>query len=64
MTGSEGQFYCCNMRERRTSIERAFIETTTENMNRYTKREVESARNARELLGRMGSYDGERGADY
>ena len=54
VTGSEGRFYCCNMRERRTSIERAFIETTTENMKRYTKREVESARNARELLGRMG----------
>ena len=54
VTGSEGRFYCCNMRERRTSIERAFIETTTENMKRYTKREVESARNARDLIGRMG----------
>ena len=54
VTGSEGRFYCCNMRDRRTSIERAFIETSTENMKRYTKREVESARNARELLGRMG----------
>ena len=30
------------------------VETTTENMRRYTKREFESARDARELLRRMG----------
>ena len=52
--GSEGRFYCCNMKDRRTSIERAFIETSNENMQKFTKREIASARNARQLLGKMG----------
>jgi arginine deiminase len=47
VAGNEGRVYCCNMRDRRTSTERAFIETSTENMRRFTKREIESARNAR-----------------
>ena len=52
--GSEGRFYCCNMKDRRTSTERASIEASTENMRKFSKREIASARNARQLLSKMG----------
>jgi Reverse transcriptase (RNA-dependent DNA polymerase) len=59
--GAEGKFYVCDTR---TMIakkptfhprqEVAMVATVSENMKKYTKREVESAGAARELLARMG----------
>ena len=59
--GSEGRFYVCDVRSMVSSkatlhptVEHALVETVTENLRKYTKREVASAKNARELLARMG----------
>ena len=59
--GSEGRFYVCGMRsmvsKRATShpaTEHAMVQTVSDNLKLYTKREVTSARNARELRARMG----------
>ena len=61
LPGSDGRFY---MRDTRSMIalkptfypnrETALVATVAENMRKYTKREVESAGAARELLARMG----------
>ena len=59
--GSEGRFYVCDVRsmvsKRATShpaTENAMVQTVSDNLKLYTKREVTSAKNARELLARMG----------
>jgi hypothetical protein len=59
--GCEGKFYVCDTRtmiaQKPTShpqIDRAMVATVSENMQKYSKREVESAGAARELLARMG----------
>ena len=59
--GSEGRFYVCDVRsmvsKRATShpaTEHALVQTVSDNLKLYTKREVTSAKNARELLTRMG----------
>ena len=62
VAGSEGRFYCCNMKSMKTSSpttypvdsEHALVKTVSENMQRFSKREVDSARKATELLSRMG----------
>lgn len=61
MSGSEGRFYCCNvvsMTSDRVASnpakEIALIETTSDNMQKYSKREVEGADRARRLLSKMG----------
>lgn len=60
VSGSEGRFHCCNvtsMVEDRTIrypvAEHALIETTAENMQRYSKREIDGANWARKLLSKM-----------
>ena len=50
--GSEGRFYCCDMSKR--GADRVLVETVTENMRSYNKREVASAAKAREMLSKMG----------
>ena len=64
--GSEGRFYCCNVKSmvqkfatsypvaKSIGDEHALIETERENMSKYTKREVEGAQKARGMLARMG----------
>lgn len=61
--GSEGRFYCCNVNsmvsEHATTYptdDCVLIETETENISRYTKREIEGARKARNLLAKMGFH--------
>ena len=61
VSGSEGRFYCCHvssMTDNQSSpypaTEHALIETTTNNMQKYTKREVDGANRARKLLSKMG----------
>lgn len=51
--GSAGRFYVCDLKSEETS-DRALVQTVSENMSRYTKREIEQAKRAREMLGRMG----------
>jgi hypothetical protein len=51
--GSDGRFYVCDLDVREVR-ERAMVQTVSENLRRYTKREIESAERAREMLGRMG----------
>ena len=59
--GSEGRFYVCDVdtmvSETATDHpleETALVQTVSDNLKLYTKREVASARSARELLARMG----------
>ena len=59
--GSENRFYCCNVNSmigsRATSYpaeDHAMVETTIDNAAMYTKREVDGATRARELLAKMG----------
>ena len=52
VVGSEGRFYFCDWRE--VERDRALVTTVTENLKAFTKREVEQARRAREMLARMG----------
>jgi hypothetical protein len=59
--GSDGRFYVCDTRTmiaKRPTFhprsERTLVATVAENMQKYSKREVESAVSARELLARMG----------
>lgn len=61
LPGSDGRFYMCDTRSMIASkptfhphSETALVATVAENMRKYTKREVESAAAARELLARMG----------
>ena len=62
--GNEGRFYCCDVN---TMVKRfattypdqhfsdhALVETEQDNMSKYTKREVEGAQRAREMLAKMG----------
>ena len=53
VAGSEGRFYVCDARSMMRS-EHVMIDTVTENLKRYTKREIESATRARKLLATMG----------
>ena len=55
--GSEGRFYVCdirNMVSTAATSHKIMVQTVAENLVRYTKREVESAGRARELLAKMG----------
>ena len=50
--GSEGRFYSCDWRDVDTEV--TLVTTVVENTAAFSKREVERARRARELLARMG----------
>ena len=59
--GSEGRFYSCDTRSMISAnptfhpkSEQALVATVANNMLKYSKREIESAGNAKELLARMG----------
>ena len=52
VVGSEGRFYSCDWRG--VDHDRALVTTVTDNQKAFTKREVEQARRAREMLARMG----------
>jgi hypothetical protein len=54
VTGSQGRFYVCDTRTMIDKNEAAHVATVEDNMKCYTKREIEQARKARELLVRMG----------
>ena len=62
VSGSEGRFYCCDVRsmikEAPTTYpavrDHAMIETVENNLSKYTKREIAGADRARLLLGKMG----------
>ena len=54
VSGSEGKFYCCNLDSPQPNSDRALVTIVGQNLQRFTKREVEQARKARELLARMG----------
>ena len=61
IAGSAGRFYVCDTRTMigptptlHTNREQALVTTVSDNMKRYTHREVETARKAIELLSRMG----------
>ena len=58
VTGSGGKFYCCNVgsvgKGNVILDDHAFIETASENMTKFTKREVDGAYKARSLLAKMG----------
>jgi hypothetical protein len=51
--GSEGKFYVCDAKSM-MRVEHVMVDTVTENLKRYTKREIESASRARKLLAIMG----------
>ena len=50
--GSEGRFYSCDWRT--VGQMSALVATVEQNLSAFTKREIERARSARELMGRMG----------
>ena len=50
--GSEGRFYSCDWREVEAEI--AMVTTVAQNSQLFTKREIERARQARELMARIG----------
>ena len=50
--GSEGRFYSCDWRD--VDEDTALVTTVSENSKAFSKREVEQARRAREMLARMG----------
>ena len=50
--GSEGRFYSCDSREVRA--ESAMVATVEQNSRAFTRREIDRARSARELMARMG----------
>jgi hypothetical protein len=50
--GSEGRFYSCDWRS--VNTESAMVATVEQNLRAFTKREIERARSARELMARMG----------
>lgn len=52
--GSGNKFFVCNMRDMMAPPSRALMTTVTENLAKYTKREVMGAKRARELLARLG----------
>ena len=52
VAGSEGRFYSCDWRD--VESDRALVTTVADNLKVFTKREVEQARRAREMLARMG----------
>ena len=58
--GSEGRFYVCDIESMVKRVptqhkeETILVNTVSDNMSRYTKREIASAAKARELLARMG----------
>jgi hypothetical protein len=60
VTGSEGRFYVCDVESMvkgvptQHSDETVLVNTVSDNMSRFTKREIASAAKARELLARMG----------
>jgi hypothetical protein len=49
VAGSDGRFYVCDL-DLKEVRERAMVQTVSENLRRYTKREIESAERAREML--------------
>ena len=52
--GSEGRFYMCDLSSTmQPDEESALVQTVADNLAGYTKREVEKAREAREMLARM-----------
>ena len=68
LTGSEGRFYCCDVRsmigKEPTSYpapsvssgvrHRALVQTVDENMHLYSKKDIAKAREARDMLAKMG----------
>ena len=48
VVGSEGRFYSCDWRE--AELEKALVTTVVDNLKAFTKRKIEQARRARELL--------------
>ena len=50
--GTEGKFHSCDWRNIEAGT--AFVATVEENLKAFTKREIERARKARELMARMG----------
>ena len=50
--GSEGRFYSCDWRE--VDADTALVTTVAANSRAFSKREIEQARRAREMLARMG----------
>ena len=52
VVGSEGRFYSCDWRD--VEHGKALVTTVVEDLKSFTKREIEQARRARELLARMG----------
>ena len=58
LPGSESEFYVCNMargtEEVNTENHNSLVTTVSDNMARYTKREVIAAKKARDLLARLG----------
>lgn len=51
MPGSQSKFYVCRMGQ---SADDAFVTTVSDNLTRYTKRDVIGAKKARDLLARLG----------
>jgi hypothetical protein len=55
IAGSEGKFYVRDLSEMMEyNRERAFVQTLSENLGKFSKREVEQPRAARDMLVRMG----------
>ena len=60
--GSENRFYCCNVKSMIDTVATTYppctdlvlIETEADNMEKYSKREIDGAYRARSLLARMG----------
>ena len=54
VSGSEGRFYCCDLERMSAERDSVMISTAQQNEEAFTRREVEQARKAREMLARMG----------
>ena len=54
VSGSEGRFYCCDLGSINSRHDGAYVTTVQQNLQRFTKREIDQARKAREMLARMG----------
>jgi hypothetical protein len=54
VAGSEGRFYVCDLREMELADnEQVYVQTVSENLMKFSKREVQQARAARDMLARM-----------
>jgi hypothetical protein len=55
VSGSEGRFYVCDLKQMVTkNSKHVCVQTVSKNLSKFSKRKVDQARAARDMLARMG----------